>query len=165
MWMDETPECVIEASGRRFRIGLLAVTTTRLLYVEERFVPWPARIDIKFTDIASFATRHEPGGVGTLDLQLADGDRRVFRMLSPLSQLEPFVTALATHAPDAQRTNDVAPPARLPTWAIYLAGGVAVAAIFLGTAWAENGLNTTHALLDLAVIGASYLVVRKTRGG
>jgi Bacterial PH domain len=79
---DEELRAVVEASHGSPRLGLLALTTKRLLYVRSRIVRRPLVISVPFGTITGWRYAERPVS-GQLDLELADGSRMQFRSLVP----------------------------------------------------------------------------------
>ena len=78
----EQLEFVAEGSRKFGRLGLLAVTDKRLLYVEERALWRPVAMSFPFVDVS--AVDAQVGRTtGTIELRLVDGSTRTFRHVWP----------------------------------------------------------------------------------
>ena len=79
---------VAQASDRRLRLGLLAATTARLLFVRERFGREPVVLSLPFADIREVRIEHQPL-TGVLIVELENRSIR-FGLVQPKERTWPL---------------------------------------------------------------------------
>jgi hypothetical protein len=90
LWTAERVLAVANAGkpGSRFRSGLLAVTTQRIIFVCERVLRRPFVLSVSFADVLSASVTAQPLS-GTLVLQTDEG-ALVFRLIRPRERTWPL---------------------------------------------------------------------------
>jgi hypothetical protein len=101
----ETLEIAVEASRKAPRLGLLAVTDKRLVYVEERFVARPVILSIPLGEVVDVSARDEKV-TGTIMIALRAGTFRTFAYVTPKDRTDAVVSAILRHLPAGERLKE-----------------------------------------------------------